>query len=142
MKDGFDVVTDVRGLLNIQTILGLLGTGGKVEPSVKSTASTVKGIVINSLSISNTADQIGFGNVNCYAPAISSTTNGKTVLLPDQASLSTLAKAVTPLIDGVYSTHFRVWVEELAVIVPDTDGSYFANIRFRYQSIQENFKNI
>jgi len=142
MKDGFDVVTDVRALLNTQNMLALLGTGGKVEPSVKSTASTVKGIVVNSISVSNTPDQIGFGNVNCYAPAISSTVNGKTVLLPDQASLSTLAKAVPPLIDGVYSASFRVWIEDAAVIMQDTDGSYFANIRFRYQSIQENFKNI
>ncbi|MDQ1139421.1 hypothetical protein [Pedobacter agri] len=141
MKDGFDVVTDVRGLINIPAIKSLLG-GGKVEPSVKSTASTVKGIVVNSISISNTADQIGFGNVNCYAPAISSTVNGKTVLLPDQQALSTLAKAITPLIDGVYSASFRVWVEDMAVILQDTDGSYFANIRFRYQSIQDNFKNI
>ncbi|RZJ90975.1 MAG: hypothetical protein EOO20_06595 [Chryseobacterium sp.] len=141
MKDGFDVVTDVRGLINTPAIQGLLG-GGKIEPSVKSTASTVKGIVVNSISISNTADQIGFGNVNCYAPAISSTVNGKTVLLPDQQALSTLAKAIMPLIDGVYSASFRVWVEDMAVILQDTDGSYFANIRFRYQSIQENFKNI
>ncbi|RZJ84899.1 MAG: hypothetical protein EOO20_20665 [Chryseobacterium sp.] len=141
MKDGFDVVTDVRALINIPNVLALI-PGGKVEPSVKSTSSTVKGIVVNSISISNTTDQIGFGNVNCYAPAISSTANGKTVLLPDQQALSTLAKAITPLIDGVYSASFRVWVEDMAVILQDTDGSYFANIRFRYQSIQDNFKNI
>ena len=141
MKDGFDVVTDVRGLINVPSIQTML-SGGKVEPSVKSTPSTVKGIVVNSLSITNTADQIGFGNVNCYAPAIISNVLGNNVSSPDQQTLSNLAKAIASLIDGVYSASFRVWVEEGAVILKDTDGSYFANIRFRYQSIQENFKNI
>ncbi|WP_443945602.1 hypothetical protein ACJVDH_00390 [Pedobacter sp. AW1-32] len=141
-KDSFDLVADVRGLLNVPAITTLLEPGGRVDPSVKTTASTVKGIVVNSLGITYTQDQIGFGNINCYAPAIPSTINGKTVLLPDQAYLSTLAKQVTKLIDGVYASTFRVWVEEGALILQDTDGSYFANIRFRYQSIQENYKNI
>lgn len=141
-KDVFDMVTDVRKLINVPAIIAVLGAGAKVEPSVKSTEPSVKGIVVNGLSISNTADQIGFGNVNCYAPAIVSTENGKSVSLPDQATLSNLAKAVKPLIDGVFSSTFRVWVESLPTILQDTDGSYFANMTYRYQSIQNNFNNI
>lgn len=141
MKDGFDIVTDVRALLNIPSIIALLG-GGKVEPSVKSTEPTVKGIVINSLGITNEADQVGFGNINCYCPAIISTINGKTVSLPDQAALSNLAKAITPLVDEQYKPTFRCWIEEGANIMQDTDGSYFANVKFRYQSIQSNYTNI
>ncbi len=135
-KDGFDAITDVRGLINIPSVLALLGTGGKVDPSIKTTGSDVKGIVVNLLGITNDQDQIAIGNVNCYAPAIISTINGKQVSLPNQAALSTLAKAITPLIDEQYKTTFRVWVEENATIVQDTDGSYFASIKFRYQSIK------
>ncbi|NII81747.1 MULTISPECIES: hypothetical protein [unclassified Pedobacter] len=141
-KDVFDMVTDVRKLINIPAIVTLLGAGAKVEPSIKSTEPSVKGIVVNGISISNTSDQIGFGNVNCYAPAIISTANGKAVSLPDQATLSNLAKAVKPLIDGVFKPTFRVWVESLPTIIQDTDGSYFANMTFRYQSIQNNYNNI
>ena len=94
-KDGFDAITDVRGLINIPSVLALLGTGGKVDPSIKTTGSDVKGIVVNLLGITNDQDQIAIGNVNCYAPAIISTINGKQVLLPNQAALSTLAKAIT-----------------------------------------------
>ncbi|RQO79135.1 hypothetical protein DBR40_05290 [Pedobacter sp. KBW01] len=141
-KDVFDMVTDVRKLIDVPAITALLGTGARVEASIKSTGPSVKGIIVNGLSISNTADQIGFGNVNCYAPAISSTVNGKTVLLADQETLSNLAKAVKPLIDGIYMTDFRVWVESLPTITQDTDGSYFANMTYRYQSIQNNFNNI
>ncbi|MCZ4244978.1 hypothetical protein [Pedobacter punctiformis] len=141
-KDGFDLVSDVFKLINVSSVQILLGEKGKVEPSVKSTDSSTKGIVVNSISISNTSDQIGFGNVNCYAPSISSTVNGKAVQLPDQATLSNLVKAVKPLIDGIYKPTFRVWIEELGVILQDTDGSYFANLTFRYQSIQDNYTNI
>lgn len=142
-KDGFDIVTDIRSLINIPEVIALLGVGGKVDPSVKTTSSSVKGIVVNSLGITNTADQIGFGNVNCYAPSLPPLTiNGKSVSLPDQQSLSTLVKAITPLIDGQYKATFRCWVVENGTIMQDTDGSYFANIRFRYQSIQDNYKNI
>lgn len=141
-KDGFDAITDVRGLINIPSVLALLGTGGKVDPSIKTTGSDVKGIVVNLLGITNDQDQIAIGNVNCYAPAIISTINGKQVSLPNQAALSTLAKAITPLIDEQYKAKFRVWVEENATIVQDTDGSYFASIKFRYQSLQDNYTNI
>jgi hypothetical protein len=135
-KDGFDLVTDVRSLVNIPSVLALLGSGGKVEPSVKTTSSDKKGIVVNSLGITNETDQVGLGNINCYAPAIISTINGKSVSLPDQQALSTLVKAITPLIDDQFKTSFRVWIEEMATIMQDTDGSYFANIQFRYQSIK------
>ena len=141
-KDGFDAITDVRGLINIPSVLALLGTGGKVDPSIKTTGSDVKGIVVNLLGITNEQDQIAIGNVNCYVPAIISTINGKQVSLPNQAALSTLAKAITPLIDEQYKAKFRVWVEENATIVQDNDGSYFASIKFRYQSLQDNYTNI
>jgi len=140
-KDVFDMVTDVRSLINIQSIKDLLG-GGKIEPSVKSTGKTVKGIVVNGLSISNTADQIGYGNVNCYAPALSSTVDGKVVLLPDQSTLSNLAKAVKNVIDSHFDGEFSCWIEEPGAPMQDTDGSYFANCTYRYEFSQKNFKNI
>lgn len=134
-KDGFDLVTDIIGLVKTGPVLTLL-QGGKVDASVKTTASSVKGIVVNAIGITNVADQIGFGNVNCYAPATISTIGGKPVSLPDQLALSTLVKAIKPLIDDIYKPTFRVWIEEMGTIMQDTDGSYFANIAFRYQSIQ------
>ena len=63
-KDNFDIVTDIRALVNVPSILTLLN-GGKVDPSVKTTGADVRGIVINSLGITNTAEQIGSGNINC-----------------------------------------------------------------------------
>lgn len=140
-KDGFDVVSDVRGLVNIPEVINLL-KGGIVHPSIKSDGPEIPGIVVNCSSIINTVDQLGRGNVNCYAPAIKSKVNGKPVLFPDQELLNILAKAVKPLIDGIYKPTFRVWVEDMPVILQDTDGSYYSNIRFRYQSIQSNFNNI
>lgn len=140
-KDGFDIVTDVRALVNVPNVLTLL-SGGKVDPSIKTTGSDKKGIVVNSIGITNAKEQKGFGNVNCYAPAIISTINGKQVQLPDQATLSTLVKAIKPLIDGVRMPHFECWVTENATIMQDTDGSYFANIQFEYRATQDNFKNI
>lgn len=140
-KDAFDVITDIRELINIPVIKDMI-SGGKIEPSVKSTAQSLKGVVINCMGITNAADQIAYGNVNCYCPSILSTISGKSVQLPDQLALSNLAKAIVPLIDEQYKPTFRCWIEDLPEIVQDTDGSYFASIGFRYQSVQKNFTNI
>ena len=140
-KDAFDVVTDVRGLINIPAIIALL-SGGKVEASVKTTASTAKGVVVNCLGITNDPDQLAYGSINCYAPAVISNINGKSVQLPDQGVLSTLAKAIIPLVDEQYKATFRCWIEDLPTITQDTDGSYYANIGFAYRSIQTNYTNI
>lgn len=142
MKDGFDIVKDIKALINIPSIIALLD-GGKVDMSVKSTAPTFKGVVINALGINNEADQVGFGNINCYAPALQIPIgDNKYSQLPDQQALSNLAKAITPLVDEQYKPTFRCWIEEAANIMQDTDGSYFANVKFRYQSIQSNYTNI
>lgn len=133
MKDGFDIVTDVRGLLS--PLIPLLN-GGAIYPSVRPSGSNKTDVVVNSLGISNKIDQVGFGNINIYAPFIQSSANGKPQTLPNQQLLSNLAKATVPLVDEVYKSTFRCWIEELPILLQDTDGSYFCNIRFRYQSIK------
>lgn len=140
-KNGFDVVSDVRSLLNVQGVISLL-EGGFVEPNIKSTDRYVRGIVVNTTGISNTQDQIALGSINCYAPSIEATVMGRQVQLPDQATLSLLVKAVEPLIDNIHRASFRVWVWDNGRIFQDADGSYFATIRYRYQSLQENYKRI
>jgi len=140
-KDTFDIVTDVIGLINTPEVLALL-SGGRIDPSVKTTGPEVRGIVVNALGITNSSEQKGAGNVNCYVPAIISTINGKSVSLPNQQVLSTLAKVIKPLIDGQRMPHFESWVDEMPILLKDTDGSYFVNIAFSYQASQNNFKNI
>lgn len=140
-KDGFDIVTDVMNLINVPSILALL-EGGQIDPSVKTTSSSVKGIVVSSLGITNAAEQVGNGNINCYAPPIISTIDDKSVLLPDQSALSTLAKAISPLVDGYRGSNFECWITTMPTVMQDTEGGYFANLQFEYRSSQYNLKNI
>ena len=138
MKDSFDITIDVRGMLNVPVILTLLGADGKIFQTERPTGRTnFTDIVINALGITNTSLQKGSGNVNCYVPTITS----GTVKVADQAKMMALSRAVIALIDEQYKATFQTWVDSAQTILQDTDGSYFVNIPFEYQSLQ-NYKNI
>jgi len=138
MKDSFDITIDVRGLLNVSAITALLGADGKIFQTERPTGrTTFTDIVINALGITNTTLQKGSGNVNCYVPTVTS----GSVKVADQAKMMLLSRAVIALIDEQYKTTFQTWIEDSQNILQDTDGSYFVNIPFEYQSVQ-NYKNI
>jgi len=140
MKNGFEVVNDVRALINVQPVLGLIT--GAIYPGQRPSNSTKSDIVVRTNGGTNSQDQAFYVYINCYYPSISSTIDGKLQSLPDYAKLSTLAKAIEPLVDSQFKATFRCWVDETANLVQDSDGSFFISIRVRYQSIQENYKNI
>jgi len=138
MKDSFDITIDVRGLLNMPAILTLLGADGKIFQTERPTGrANFTDIVINALGITNTSLQKGSGNVNCYVPTITS----NSVKIADQAKMMVLSRAVIALIDEQYKATFQTWIEDSQNILQDSDGSYFVNIPFEYQSLQ-NYKNI
>jgi hypothetical protein len=135
MKDVFDMVTDVRSLVNVSAITSLIN--GKVFPSIRPDGrSAIADIVVNGLSITNTQQQIGSGNVNGYVPKVE--VDG--VMVPDQTKLSELGKAIATNIDNAYRNTFRVFVDGGAEPMRDTDGSYFVNVPFKYYSIQDNYQ--
>lgn len=137
MKDVFDMVTDVRSLVNVPSITGQIN--GRVFPNMRPDGrSEFADLVVNGISITNTQQQIGSGNVNGYVPAI--LVDGEKVA--DQAKLSAIGKSITGLIDGQYRDSFRVFAEDGSELMQDTDGSYFVNVPFKYYSIQENYKHI
>jgi hypothetical protein len=138
MKDCFDVTTDVRALLNVSPIISLLGVDGKIFQTERpSGRAAMTDLVINCLGVTNTALQKGSGNINAYVPAIISGTSK----LADQVKLRALTKAIIPLVDAQFKDTFQTWLDDSPTIMQDTDGSYFVNIPFEYQSVQ-NYKNI
>lgn len=135
MKDVFDMVTDVRSLINIPSITSTIN--GKIYPNLRPDGrASFADLVVNGLGITNTQQQIGSGNVNGYVPAI--TVDGAKV--PDQARLNALGKAIAALIDNVYKDDFRVFVDGGPEPMRDTDGSYFVNVPYKYYSIQNNYQ--
>jgi len=138
MKDSFDMTMDVRNMLSLPAITALLGVDGKIYQTERpSGRATFTDIVINALGITNTTLQNGSGNINCYVPMI--TSGG--VKLVDQTKMMTLSRAVIALVDEQYKATFQTWIEDSQTIMQDTDGSYFVNIPFKYQSVQ-NYTNI
>jgi len=131
MKDVFDMVTDVRSLLNVSAITSLIDGG--IYPSIRPDGSVKTDIVINGLGITNSQDQVGAGNINIYVPKIK--VGG--VMVADQARMSALGKSVSASIDAVYKPKFRLFLDGPAEPVRDTDGSYYVNIRYKYYSLQD-----
>lgn len=140
MKDGFDVVNDVRSLINLPAVTGQIN--GKIWPDIRPNNSKKTDIVINCNSISNSVDQIGFGNVNIYVPTITETVDGVQWTKPDHYRLNSLCKLIAPYIDAQWRETFRTEVEDSGNIFQDTDGSWFVNIGFKYYSLQSNYQNI
>ncbi|WP_158797673.1 hypothetical protein [Pedobacter sp. L105] len=141
MKDGFDVAADIISLINIPEITGLID--GKIYADVRPSKSNKIDIVVKSLGITNAWNQAGSGTVNVYVPALSETQpDGSVQLLPDQDTLSSLCKAITPYLDTQYKPSFNTQVTAAGNLVQDTDGSWFVSITFSYYSIQTNFKNL
>ncbi|AMR34135.1 hypothetical protein A0256_23135 [Mucilaginibacter sp. PAMC 26640] len=139
MKDCFDITIDVRAMLNVTSVTSLLGTGGAIFQTERPSGRVAfTDVVINALGITNETIQRGSGNINIYAPAITS----GTAKLADQVKLMNISRAVMPLVDAQYKPTFQTWIEDSSTIMQDTDGSYFLNMPFKYQSIQDNFKNI
>lgn len=136
MKDVFDMVIDVRGLVNIPAVTNLLT--GKVYPNLRPDGSTKGDVVVYGLGIDNDQIQDGYGNINGYLPMIPQ--NG--VSITDQTGLMNLGKQIALAIDLKFKTNFRVWVDEAPKLSRDTDGKHYVNVKYHYQSIQENKNNI
>lgn len=140
MKNGLDVVNDIRGLINVPAVKNLIT--GQIYPGVRASGSTKSDIVVRTNGGTNSQDQAFDAYINGYCPNLTPTIDGKPQSLPDYERLGNLAKAIEPLVDGVYKPSFRCWIEEPPIIMDNPDGGYFISIRIRYQSIQSNFKII
>lgn len=138
MKDEIDVTLDVRSLINIPAVTTLL-TGTIWQTEKPTGRQTISDIVINCSSISNTQEQIGFGNVAVYWPNFSTGANAG---LADQANLRRVGKIVSGYLDTQWKEAFSLEVSDGGGIVKDTDGSNFYNIPFIYRAIQSNYQNI
>lgn len=66
MKDCFDVVEDIKSLINIPAVTSQIS--GVIYTDEKLSGSDKVDIVINSFSITNTINQVASANVNVYAP--------------------------------------------------------------------------
>lgn len=134
MKNGLEVVNDIRGLINVPAVRNLIN--GQIYPGVRASGSAKSDIVIRTNGGTNDQDQAFYVYINCYCPNLLSTVDGKSQSLPDYEKLGNLAKAIEPLTDGVYKPSFRCWIEEPMIIMDNPDGTYLGSIRIRYQSIQ------
>lgn len=140
MKDAFDVMTDVRSLINVPAFSSLI-TGG-IWPNNRPNNSTKIDVVVGVASVSNTQIQRAYGNVNIYVPTIS-TPDGKggQQQTPDYAKMNALCKAAIPLLDVQYKQTFELEVDQAGSIFQDTDGSWFINIPYNYRSYNKEFNN-
>lgn len=138
MKTGPEVVIDIRSLINVPAVT--TGITGEIYQFERPADSKLIDIVIGLQGLDNEAFQQATVNVNIYVPLIISVKTGKPV--PDLPNLNRLSKLLPPLLDTQFRDTFHTDVDNPAMIYKDTDGSYFANIKVNYYSIQTNFKNL
>lgn len=136
MKDVIDMVTDVRALINVPEITSLID--GKVHPNFRPDGIKTADFVVNGIDVLNSQDQVGGGNINVHVPEIK--VGGK--MVADQERISMLCKKASALVDNQFRPSFRVKVDGTAKIKRDLDGSYYGNIRYKYYSLQSDFKQI
>jgi hypothetical protein len=139
MKDSFDMVTDVRSLINVPAITSVLGEG-KIYPHRRPAGRSEKmDIVVNALGVNNAQYQTGTANINIYAPSIKATQEDSSVqYLPDYVKLNGLVKMVLPLVDSQYKPTFNTEVTDPGTLLQDADGNWFMSLQLAYRSIQDN----
>ncbi|MBB6109713.1 hypothetical protein SAMN05421821_105131 [Mucilaginibacter lappiensis] len=142
MKNGFDMINDVRSLINVPAVLSLID--GKIYPGTRPIGRTNKvDIVVNALGVNNNQLQKGTANINIYAPGIRTTQEDNSVqYLPDYAKLNAIVKVVTPLVESQFRATFNTKVTDPGTPLQDADGNWLVSMQLSYQSIQTNYKNI
>lgn len=148
MKDCFDVIQDVKSLINVPAITGQL-TGAIWSDERPNSRSTKSDIVVNSNSITNTQIQVGRASIAVYWPNMkvaekNAVVGGPDVIssMADQVNLYRMGRLILPLVETQSKSTFSTEVEDPGTVIKDADGSYFLNIRLVYRSVQENYKNI
>jgi hypothetical protein len=133
MKDSFDVVADVRSLINVPAVTSLLT--GKVYADNRLGNSDQSDIVVNCFGVTNRWQQQSIVNVNVYVPVLES---GNT----DKITFRNIVKVLLPLLDHQNRDTFQTDVDDGGSFITDPDGKEFYNIPVNYYSIQEKFKNV
>ena len=137
MKNGFDIVTDVRTLINVDIVNSLIT--GKIYPFVRPAGrDRLIDIVIGLLNSDNEQTQEADVNIRLHAPSIKVVINESEQYVPDYATFTSLTDILTSLLDEQYRETFFTEVDIPGDIIQDTDGTFFCLIRVTYRSIQDN----
>jgi len=143
MKSGTQITSDVRSLINIPEVLDNIS--GKIYPYVLQIKDNTS-IVVSCYTVSNQFMQNATVNVNVHCPMLSIKPEGSVdpqqIQMPDLNTFDKVTSLILPYLDCQYKYDFNTEVESPGVLIRDTDGSYFLNIRVKYRSLQTNYKNI
>lgn len=135
MKTGIEVILDVRSLISISDVTSAIT--GKIYEVRRPTNSKLIDIVIGVQGVDNNWMQQALLNVNINVPNLASDST-----MPDLRNLNNISKLLVPLLDGQNKSDFYTKVDAPAIIYQDTDGTFYANIKVKYFSVQTNHKNI
>ncbi|GGG93486.1 hypothetical protein [Pedobacter zeae] len=133
MKTAFDIVKDVRGMINVPEVLNYID--GKIYPFVMPSNSSKQNITVSVLSANNDWMQEATVNIRIHSPNINGT-------LPDLKHYDLISKIICSLTDSQYRDTFHTEVIEPGRLYRDQDGSHVCVVQIDYYSIQNNYKNI
>lgn len=127
MKIDFDIIDDIRKIINIPEITALVSAIRPFESLPTDFSNKSKFIVINMLA--GTADQMQQGtvNVNIYVPDYA---DG----YADVSNLRSITNAVYPLLDGAYTDFVSLEITNTPKTYKETDvpGYHYTNLRIRF----------
>jgi len=134
MKDSFDITEDVISLINIPEVTTFIT--GKIYADSRPNISNKQDIVVRVLAGTNEWMQNAVVVINGDGFVLHDSDK------PDMIKMRDLGKTLTKLLEGQYRNEFFTEIENPAQVRTDRDGSKYLNIRVRYRSIQNNFKNV
>lgn len=140
MKDCFDIWADVRSLIELPELLEHID--GQIYELIRPGGRKQTDIVINSIGATNQQVQQSIVNINIHAQYLEIIQNGMASPVADRQKYEFLSDIIVPLVANQHRNDFFTTVERPPITRKDTDGTWFCNIRLRWNSIQTNFKNI
>jgi|SRR5690606_1250023 hypothetical protein len=140
IKSTLDIEQELYRHLNRPSIRSIIS--GNImngdRPIYAPNATKKEDIVINTITLDNSMNQMGAANINIWVPDIINPYGG-TGKTPNKARLNIITKAILPLVDEYYPMSqeetFHFWVEWTQLFREESLDYSYMNIRLQYRNI-------
>ena len=133
MKTTFDQSNILYSVLNVSLVTDAIT--GSIYKDVRPN-SKKEDIVISSLPVVGNGQQIGQANVNIYVPSIPVTTEGQTMVVPNNPRLAEISAIVVDRIKAHIGSDYNVTIANSKLIEEKEYHFYNVKVNFEFLNLE------
>lgn len=142
MKTGIQMIRDGYAIVNVPAVKNIIS--GAVYLGERPQNSVKQDVVFNTLALTNEQLQQGVFNVNIHCPNKANVViDGETDnTQPDIEAFTEITLVVANILNDYVGFDFKLYAQNTGLLLRDTDGTWYVNIRVNYNSFQNHYSNI